>query len=161
MAPALTFLRILPVLSTSSYLTFTAAEDLYFRPYLLPSVVPAADNVLPQYITAWYSSGMVLIFTIYPLTWVSAIANLPVDGLVHKSLAAFILYALGLAFSIGHMLWGPRAMRLLNSIKSKEGMGSTEIVRVWCRMNIIRGLLVDIPAWGCFLAAFLLWDGTR
>lgn len=31
---ALVFLRVLPLLTTSPYLTFTIAEDLYFKPYL-------------------------------------------------------------------------------------------------------------------------------
>ncbi|EJP61201.1 hypothetical protein HC256_009840 [Beauveria bassiana] len=161
MAAAVSLLRIAPLLSTSAYLTFTAAEDLYFKPYLDPSVAKAAEALLPAYIAIWYSRGMVLIFTIYPLTWCTAIANLPVDKLVQQSKPAFILYILGLAFSLGHMLWGPRAMSLLNSIKEKKGQGSTDIVRVWCRMNLTRGLLVDVPAWGCFLAAFLIWTSSR
>ncbi|KAJ5478329.1 hypothetical protein N7530_003838 [Penicillium desertorum] len=158
---ALVFLRVLPLLTTSSYLTFTIAEDLYFKPYLEPSVAGAADHLLPSYITVWYNRGMVLIFTIYPLTWCTAIANLPVAHLLHTSIAAFVLYLLGLLFSIAHMLWGPHAMNLLNSIKKQDSSGSTEIVRRWCRMNLIRGALVDVPAWGCFLAGFLVWESAR
>ncbi|PIG79025.1 hypothetical protein AARAC_003582 [Aspergillus arachidicola] len=74
---ALVFLRVLPLLTTSSYLTFTIAEDLYFKPYLEPSVVGAADHLLPSYITVWYNRGMVLIFTIYPLTWIRNEGYLP------------------------------------------------------------------------------------
>jgi hypothetical protein len=158
---ALVFLRVLPLLTTSSYLTFTIAEDLYFKPYLEPSVVGAADHLLPSYITVWYNRGMFLIFTIYPLTWCTAIANLPVAHLWKTSVAAFVLYLLGLLFSIAHMLWGPHAMNLLNSIKKQDSSGSTEIVRRWCRMNLIRGGLVDVPAWGCFLAGFLVWESAR
>lgn len=158
---ALVFLRVLPVLTTSSYLTFAIASDLYFRPYLAPSVIDAADRLLPSYITVWYNRGMTLIFIIYPLTWGTAIANLPVAHLLHTSIAAFVLYLLGLLFSIAHMLWGPHAMKLLNSIKKQNGSGSTEIVRRWCRMNLIRSTLVDMPAWGCFLAGFLVWESTR
>lgn len=158
---ALVFLRVLPVITTSSYHTFTIAEDLYFKPYLEPSVVVAADFLLPAYITSWYNRGMVLIFTIYPLTWCTAIANLPAANLLHTSIPAFVLYLLGLLFSIAHMLWGPHAMNLLNAIKKKDSSGSTEIVRRWCRMNLIRGVVVDMPAWGCFLAGFLVWESAR
>lgn len=104
---ALIFLRVLPLLTTSSYFPFTIAEDLYFKPYLEPSVVGAADHLLPSYVTVWYNRGMVLIFTIYPLTWGTAIANLSVAHLWETSIAAFVLYLLGLLFSIAHMLWGP------------------------------------------------------
>ncbi|KAK2603641.1 hypothetical protein QQS21_004222 [Conoideocrella luteorostrata] len=159
-AAALGLLRIAPLISTSAYLTFTIAEDLYFRPYLDQSVAKAAEALLPAYIAIWYTRGMVLIFTVYPLTWGTAIANLPVGKLVHQSKPAFVLYVLGLAFSLGHMLWGRRAMSLLNSIRENRGQGSTDIVRVWCRMNLIRGLLVDVPAWGSFLAAFLVWTSS-
>lgn len=158
---ALIFLRVLPLLTTSSYFPFTIAEDLYFKPYLEPSVVGAADHLLPSYVTVWYNRGMVLIFTIYPLTWGTAIANLSVAHLWETSIAAFVLYLLGLLFSIAHMLWGPHAMNLLNSIKKQGSPGSTEIVRRWCRMNLIRGALVDVPAWGCFLAGFLVWGNAR
>ncbi|KAE8313118.1 hypothetical protein BDV41DRAFT_577073 [Aspergillus transmontanensis] len=126
---ALVFLRVLPLLTTSSYLTFTIAEDLYFKPYLEPSVVGVADHLLPSYITVWYNRGMVLIFTIYLLTWCTAIASLPVAHLRHTSIAAFILYLIGLLFNIAHMLWGPHAMNLLNSIKKQDSSGSTEILR--------------------------------
>ncbi|KAK6824314.1 hypothetical protein RU639_005073 [Aspergillus parasiticus] len=101
---ALVFLRVLPLLTTSSYLTFTIAEDLYFKPYLEPSVVGAADHLLPSYITVWYNRGMALIFTIYPLTWCTAIANLPVAHLRHTSIAAFVLYLLGLLQHRAHAL---------------------------------------------------------
>ncbi|KAA8645744.1 uncharacterized protein ATNIH1004_007163 [Aspergillus tanneri] len=158
---ALVFLRILPLLTTSSCLTFAVASDLYFKPYLSSSVKDVADLSLPSYITEWYTWGMALIFIIYPLAWCTAIANLPVADLLHTSIAAFVLYLLGLVFSIGHMLWGPHAISLLNSIKVQHGTGSTEIVRRWCRLNLIRGALADAPAWGCFLAGFLVWDSAR
>lgn len=157
---ALVFLRVLPLLNTTSYLTFTIAEDFYFKPYLEPSAVGVADHLLPSYISVC-NRVMVLIFTIYPLTWCTAIANLPVAHLWKTSVAAFVLYLLGLLFSIAHILWGPHAMNFLNSIKKQDSSGSTEIVRRWCRMNLIRGGLVDVPAWGCFLAGFLVWENAR
>ena len=159
---ALLLLRLAPVLTTTAYLTFTCAEDLYFQPYLAPSLHKASNDLLPFYITIWYTRGMILIFTLYSLTWATAIANLPVADLLHSSGSSFALYMFGLMFSIGHMLWGPKAMGLLNAIKKREGGdGSVELVRTWCRMNIIRGIAVDVPAWGCFLAAFLVWGDGR
>jgi hypothetical protein len=104
---------------------------------------------------------MVLIFTIYPLTWCTAIANLPVAHLWKTSVAAFVLYLLRLLFSIAHTLWGRHAMNLLYLIKKQDSSGSAEIVRRRCRMNLVRSGLVDVPAWGCFLAGFLVWDSAR
>ena len=162
MAALLLLLRLAPVLTTTAYLTFTCAEDLYFKPYMFPALHKASNALLPMYITIWYTRGMILIFTLYGLTWATAIANLPVADLLGRSWPSFALYMLGLMFSIGHMLWGPKAMGLLNAIKKREGRdGSVELAREWCRMNIIRGIVVDVPAWGCFLAAFLVWGSGR
>ena len=159
---ALLLLRLAPVLTTTAYLTFTCAEDLYFKPYLSPPLHKVSNDLLPLYINIWYTRGMILIFTLYGLTWATAIANLPVADLLHASGPCFALYLLGLVFSIGHMVWGPKAMALLNAIKMRErNDGSVELVREWCRMNIIRGIVVDVPAWGCFLAAFLVWGSGR
>ncbi|KAE8162998.1 hypothetical protein BDV40DRAFT_288087 [Aspergillus tamarii] len=145
---ALVFLRVFPLFTTSSYLTFTITEDFYFKSYLEPSVIRVADHLLSSYITVWYNRGMVLVFTIYPLTWCTAIVT-------------FVLYLLGFLVNIAHMLWEPQAINFLTSIKKQGSSGSTEIFRQWYRMNLIRGALADVPAWSCFLARFLVWESVR
>jgi hypothetical protein len=108
---SLVFLRVLPPTFHLVLPDLHHRRGLYFELYLEPSVIDAADFLLLSYINVLYNWGMVLIFTICPLAWCTAIANLPMAQLLCTSLAALVLYLLGLPFSIAHMLWGPHAIK--------------------------------------------------
>lgn len=113
---------------------------------------------------------------LYPLAWATAIANLavPDEGLnlrgeTNTSKAAFGLYLAGLLFSVGHFLWGPRAKALMGAISGGKSVDSpggdietrdkVSVLKVWIKMNIVRGLVVDLPGWACFFAGFLVAVG--
>ncbi|KAI1822718.1 hypothetical protein F4861DRAFT_373261 [Xylaria intraflava] len=93
--------------------------------------------------------------------------------------AAWGLYAAGLVFSLAHFAWGPKARDLMNSIARSqpstdpdpdpdpnakgggENAAADQIptLEAWLKLNTVRGLLVDVPAWACFLVGFLISVG--
>lgn len=100
--------------------------------------------------------------------------------------AAWGLYAAGLAFSLAHFGWGIKAKGFMDTIahdKPEAGAVSarntngdvekdgtkidgtdptkdhTVTLRSWLRLNAIRGISVDVPAWACFFVGFLLSVG--
>lgn len=158
---AVLLIRCTPLLSTTTSLTFALCEELYLRPYttLCPSSRDSANAMLPAYIRGWFRPGFTVILTLYPLTWVTATANLVLTG--HRpSPRVWSLYSAGLFFSIAHMLWGPKAKGLLDRIRAQQHRlhadDSVAVLKTWLRLNAARSLLVDLPGWACFFAGFLL-----
>ncbi|KAI1776652.1 hypothetical protein F4818DRAFT_411322 [Hypoxylon cercidicola] len=205
MSPALVLLRVLPVMVTSSTLTFTFCEDLFLRPHtrLSGTARDHVNGVLPPYVKRWFPRGFAYVLVLYPATWALGIANLAVRTVSmhpysqHSSTAnlaaaraSWGLYAAGLIFSMAHFAWGLKARGLMDTV---AGNGSAAVVhnansgkdgnnaisgnevsreealdgindsiptlRAWLRLNAIRGISVDVPAWACFFVGFLLSVG--
>lgn len=167
MGAGIILLRILPVLSTTSTLTFTFCEYLFLVPYTnYPNRLHGTVNeALPPYVSRWFPPAFRYILVMYTFTWGVAVANLAVqmDGLSISgpssgtNAAAWSLYLVGLVFSIGHMAWGPKAKGLMDAIgKEEQNKESISIMKKWLRLNTVRGFLADVPAWACFLAGFLV-----
>ena len=94
-----------------------------------------------------------MIFTFYPISSLLAIANIYTGdaGEAKK------FYWAGLAFTIGHFLFGKKAIRLLNAIKTDESKGnSTTDLKDWLDNNTLRSFSVDLPGWASFVAAALI-----
>ncbi|KAM7205123.1 hypothetical protein V8F20_003260 [Naviculisporaceae sp. PSN 640] len=191
-------LRLSPVLLATSSLTFSFSEYHFFKPFL--DLTPHAANqdtsspktpnqdaihrgqvndVLRSYIKRQFPSGFATILTLYPLTWATAIANIKFSSgasgtpLLHLPSISKKLYLAGLFFSVGHMLWGPKAKDLmeeiggLNGHKTEQRDDSTimrgvdekqgdnvELLRSWMKLHVVRSVLVDFPSWVCFTTGF-------
>jgi hypothetical protein len=63
----------------------------------------------------------------------------------------------GLLFSVGHIaIYAKGALKLLSDIKGDVPKGnSTYSMGVWLKMNWVRALTTDLPAWVCFVVAAL------
>ena len=87
----------------------------------------------------------------YPLSLALAASNIYITT---ASEGAKAWYWAGLVFTLGRFLWVKKAIGLLIRIKDDGCKGkSTEDMREWVKMNIVRGLLTDLPAWTAFLMA--------
>lgn len=168
MSKTLALLRLSPVLLTTSSLTFSLTQYIFLKPYLdlPPQTVtrPQVNKVLQPYMRRQFPSGLATILVLYPLTWVTAIANLTV-GRRALTGPARGFYLAGLVFSVGHMLWAPRAKGLMEEIGGVRGDGegdgegegdSVELLGQWLRLHVVRSLVADFPGWVCFTAGFLL-----
>lgn len=56
-------------------------------------------------------------------------------------------YWVGLAFTMGHFAFGPKALGLLAKIRNDEPKGNgIESLEVWLNMHMLRTFVVDLPA---------------
>lgn len=104
-----------------------------------------------------------MIFTLYPLGIAAAVANLVVEGSrldisgtsgTNHRIAGY-LYAAGAFFAALHFAFGPRDLSILKRISEKDKDNEAAMAD-WVRMNLVRGLIADLPSWVCYFAGFML-----
>lgn len=148
-----TLLRVLPVVSSTVSLQWAVDEYQFLSSWLIHSIRLEADIILPKWFKAWGPKGTLVLFSSFPWSWGVGMAN--VWALRHLSWTdwrgANIWYAAGTAFSMGHMLFGPKALNLLAKIRNGEPKGRpTESLGEWLTMHATRTFLMDLPAVICF-----------
>jgi hypothetical protein len=153
---ALRLLRLLPVLSSSSSLQFALDEHLIFGTWVDPSLQKCANEHLP----AWWTRGGLrwrwIIILGYPVTYVLAIMNMLIAAEELRETGAYRWYLLGLLFSMGHMGFVTMALQRIADIENDVPKGkSTESMKKWLKMNWVRAIITDTPAWVCFIVAVL------
>ncbi|KAI0452048.1 hypothetical protein F5B21DRAFT_484946 [Xylaria acuta] len=146
-------LRLLPAISSSMTLMFALDEHLIFGTWVHPSIRRQANANLP----AWWTKGglrwrwVLIIF--YPINYILGILNLLLS---QDQLGSTKWYILGLLFSFAHMLFVRKALGLIADIENDVPKGNvTHSMGAWLRMNWIRALTTDLPAWLCFVIAAL------
>ncbi|KAL7929269.1 hypothetical protein V8C35DRAFT_315950 [Trichoderma chlorosporum] len=151
----LRLLRLSPALCSSAVLMFALDEHLIFGTWVQPNIRKEANTHLP----AWWVTGgrrwrwVLILF--YPINYVLGSLNLYIDK--DRNPESTKWYVLGLGFSLAHMLFIQMALRLIAAIENDEPKGNvTRSMAGWLRMNWIRGLITDLPAWLCFINAALI-----
>jgi hypothetical protein len=168
-------LRVAPLLSATSSLTFTLCEDTFIRPLIHKSSSTVSkearrhvNSILPSH-GRWTQRGLAVIFITYPISIATAAANLArpdghVDmstGASYNSRVAAGFYLAGLIFSVLHFPFGPSAMSYLKRVAENRGVegdekaDNTAIMVSWLRINLMRGIMADIPSWACYFIAFM------
>lgn len=150
-------LRLLPVLTSTITLQFALDEHIFLGTWMQPSFRSQANTHLPAWFTHWGRRGRWIIILGYPANYILAILNLLLSREQVLASGADKWYMLGLLFSAGHIaIFGKRAIKLLAEIKNDVPKGnSTYSMGVWLRMNWVRALVTDLPAWFCFIVAAL------
>lgn len=174
----LALLRVAPLLSATSYITFTFSEDTFIRPLVHTHGSAAgielrrhANRILPAH-NAFVRRGLPFIFLSYPISIATAAANLAGHGdggsvsfagdAAPRARAAAAFYAAGLVLSVLHFPFGPAAMACLKRVGEDEGVDddpkadNTAAMVSWLKINAIRGMVADVPSWACYFIAFML-----
>lgn len=134
-------------------LMFALDEHLIFGTWVQPPVRSLANTTLP---TWWTRGGLrwrwvLIIF--YPINYTLGILNLLVPGAQPGSES---WYLWGLSLSLAHMLFVPMALRRIAAIENNVPKGKVVLsMESWLRMNWVRALTTDLPAWLCFIVAAL------
>ncbi|KAI3337160.1 hypothetical protein HD806DRAFT_475864 [Xylariaceae sp. AK1471] len=163
MAAGLMILRIAPLLASTACVTYTGAEDLYLRPFgnFRSDLRAEANLIVPVYKDRWFPPSMAVIFTLYPLAIGIAITNVLTEGNLevpgtlgvgHQFATNF--YLAGALFSTLHFAFGPRDLAIVKRMNEKE-KDNGKAMADWVRMNLVRGVLTEVPSWLCFLAGFI------
>lgn len=152
-ASSIRLLRLSPALSSSMTLMFALDEHLIFGTWVQPPIRSLANSSLP----AWWARGglrwrwVLIIF--YPVNYILGILNLLVPG---DQPGSTKWYLWGLFFSVAHMFFVQMALRRIAAIEN--GVPKGNVVRSmesWLKMNWVRALTTDLPAWLCFITAAL------
>ncbi|MCJ1453598.1 hypothetical protein MMC28_003945 [Mycoblastus sanguinarius] len=146
-------LRLAPLLTSTATLMYAYDQHLFFSTWLHDSYRHEANNLLPRWFNICLKRALRVIVTLYPLSITFAVANI-YTGMQKESSNASLWYWSGMAFTVGHFLFGKKAIRLLDAIETDQSKGnSTTDMREWLGMNLVRSLAVDLPAWLSFLMA--------
>lgn len=150
-------LRLLPVLSTTITLMFAVDEHIFLGTWMHPEFRDRANAHLPVWFQYWGRRGTWVIKLGYPANYIFGILNLLVARDQPRAAGSQNWYLLGLLFSIGHIaIYAKGALKLLAEIKNDIPKGnSTYSMGVWLKMNWVRALTTDLPAWLCFIVAAL------
>ncbi|KAF1961824.1 hypothetical protein CC80DRAFT_401863 [Byssothecium circinans] len=150
---AVRVLRLLPVLTSGATLMYAVDEHIFLGTWVHPSLRDRANVHLPVWFQHWLRRGRWPIMLGYPANFSLAILNL----IVARDECATMWYALGFLFTLGHVaIYARTAVKLLADIQADIPKGnSTHSMGVWLRMNWLRALTTDLPAWICFIVAAL------
>ncbi|KAJ5656204.1 hypothetical protein N7507_008154 [Penicillium longicatenatum] len=153
-ASSIRLLRLSPALSTSMTLMFALDEHLIFGTWVQHPIRPLANSTLP----AWWTRGglrwrwVLVIF--YPLNYILGILNLLVPTDPERGSRKWYIW--GLLLSVAHMLFLRMALRRIAAIENNVPKGNVVVsMEAWLKMNWVRALITDLPAWLCFIAAAL------
>jgi len=150
-------LHLLPVLTSSATLMYAVDEHIFLGTWMHPGFRDRANSHLPAWFDNWGRRGRWPIILGYPANYALGILNIVVARQYLDNTNAAKWYGLGLLFSVGHIaIFGRKAIGLLGDIKADRPKGnSTYSMGVWLRMNWIRAVTTDLPAWLCFIVAAL------
>lgn len=156
-ASSIRLLRLLPVLSSTVTLMFAVDEHIFLGTWMHPSLLTRSNANLPAWFTRWGRRGRWVILLGYPTNYILGISNLLISRPELKAAGSESWYWMGLLFSVGHIaIYGKRALGLLKDIREDVPRGnSTHSMGVWLKMNWVRALTTDLPAWVCFIVAAL------
>jgi hypothetical protein len=156
MSSSIRLLRLFPALSSTVTLMFALNEHIIFGTWMHPSNRERANANLP---TWWTPGGLRWRWVIilgYPLNYILGILNLLVSRDQLHVAGSSKWYTLGLIFSISHMFYARAALKLIADIENDVPKGKvTYSMGGWLRMNWIRAVTTDLPAWLCFITAAL------
>lgn len=152
---AVRLLRLLPVLSSGVTLMFAVDEHIFLGTWTRPTLRDRANDNLPAWFQLWGRRGRWPIILGYPINYSLALLNLAVARNELHGSAKW--YFLGFLFSLGHIaIYAKGAPKLLADIKNDVPRGNnTYSMEVWLKMNLVRALTTDLPAWVCFIVAAL------
>lgn len=154
MSTPLTLLRLAPLLTSTSSLTFAHDHDLFFRVFTSEPCANHSNTLIPPWMSVYMPRGLRRILFFYPSTLILALLNIYFSN---PGSTTRYLYAAGAAFTLGHVaVFGKTAVGLLSAMRDDESKGqATRDMTKWVDMNVWRTLLADLPAWGCYLMGVL------
>ncbi|KAI1416805.1 hypothetical protein F5Y13DRAFT_100747 [Hypoxylon sp. FL1857] len=174
----LILLRAAPLLASTSSITMTICEEVYFRPFGTPqaSLRPQANRLLRAHVNSFGPYSMALTASLYSLSIGTAIANLAFrDGSLSLSSSdvlgistsgthgtAAALYLASVVFNAMHFAFGPRDLALINvvmdetKVDADKGKDNCTAMGDWVSLNVVRALVADLPGWICSFAGFMM-----
>lgn len=152
----LKLLRLSPFFSATINLMWAADEYMFLSSWLSPSYRNQANALLPAWFATWGPMGTLVLFSSFPFSLCTGIANILTSRETSRLNDASKWYWAGLAFTLAHFGFAPKALGLLAAIRKGEPKGNaTESMRQWIAMHLLRVAIADFPAFVFFGTALL------
>lgn len=162
----LKLLRLAPLITTTTTLTYAGNEFFYLSNFLAPEHGDKSSDILPTYFKRMFNTGIWIVIGMNSLTITSSVVNLvtlpPSPGSLFSRLvprstpSGRWLYGAGLFFTVMHFAFVPFvAYPVRDIIEDRSRSQSTRDLRKWLDVHRTRVLTADLPGWLCFLAGVL------
>jgi hypothetical protein len=143
-----TLLRVAPVITSSFSLWYCWDQFMFFQNFIVPENRRLGSAFLPGYWKTFLTPGLTCIFTLYGATAMAAAGN------IYRGSTAFWWYTAGVTLSVAHFTFAPFIIGPIEDIINDRAKGeSWKDMQRWLRIHVARSLLVDFPAWVCYLLA--------
>ncbi|KAL1956756.1 hypothetical protein VTO42DRAFT_6809 [Malbranchea cinnamomea] len=163
----LKLLRLTPLLTSTTSLTYAGNEHLYLSNFLAPQHKEKSDAILPSYFRRLFNVGVWIVIGVNAVTIGSALVNVatlspsPSSGgmlsriFPGKMPSARWFYGAGALFQVLHFAYVPLVAYPVRDIVEGRSNESTREMKKWLDVHRIRVLTTDLPGWLSFLAAVL------
>lgn len=152
----LNLVRLAPLVISTASVMCQIDQTAAIRPFAQPTLAKSGGAVLPYWFPIFFARTIRVVALSYPLAFGTALLNTWKYGVTLEDTTKYF-YWVGMAFSAGHFLYAPRAMKIIGRINDTENPGPKNIqaVHEWLSMNFIRLLTVDMPGFIMYLCAVL------
>ncbi|KAF8216542.1 hypothetical protein K438DRAFT_1797406 [Mycena galopus ATCC 62051] len=153
----LKLLRLSPIISSTTSLVWAYDEYTFLGAWTNPQYRTQADALLPSWFKTWAPNGTLVLFSSFPMSLITGIANAYTHSASLQATGALPFYWLGVFFALAHFFYGRVALRLLKAIREGEPEGkTTKSMGDWLRMHSARTFTTDLPAFISFTIAAVL-----
>jgi len=137
-------LRIAPLMSATASLWYDVDQYVFFNNFIVPPNREKGSAILPGYWKTFLGPGLVGIFGLHGISIIG--------GAVNSYLGHSQWYGIGAALSLTHFVFVPAVAPHIRALIDDESKGqSWKDMEKWLRVHTVRSVLVDTPAWFCYL----------
>ncbi len=149
-----TFLRIVPVISSTCSLWFAWDQHELLAHFTRPEIRGLSNQILPAWFGAFFSAGAPRVVGLLAATVLSsgAVLRYSPDGLL-RDRGSSRWYLASIAFALGHQLFVPFIIWPIRAIPRDAKDKNVAELQAWLRVHTVRTLTVDIAAWVCCVVA--------
>jgi len=149
--------RLAPVLSSTATLALALAEYHYLLPWLaLPDQSLSVNGHLPSWFNRWFRpslAGTLILSVASTVGAKNAAASLYNFG--GDFVRARLLYTCGACLTIAHFAFSSPFRKCLRRLVHGAASDARRELLRWLELHTIRTLTTDLPAWLCFIGAFM------
>ncbi|KAF3896135.1 putative Integral membrane protein [Trichophyton interdigitale] len=147
-------MRIAPLVTSACSLWYSFDQDLLMGVVLNPNRRAQSNSLLPSSFRSFFRSGLVRVVGLLGLTLLSGGYNAFIDKPGHETL---YWYTTGTLLAASQLIFVPFAAPKVYAIIENGSQGVPNSgLDSWLMVHRVRTWVVDLAAWGCFVAAAVM-----
>ncbi|DAA73159.1 TPA_exp: hypothetical protein A8136_5084 [Trichophyton benhamiae CBS 112371] len=143
-------MRIAPLVTSTCSLWYSFDQDFLMGVFLNPNHRAQSNSLLPSSFRSFFRSGLVRVVGLLGLTLLSGGYNAFIDKPGRETL---YWYTTGTLLAASHLIFVPFAAPKVQAIIEDRPQGRPNSdLDSWLMVHRVRTWVVDLAAWGCFVA---------